>query len=112
MKKKIIIISILAVFILVAITYVSAVNANTTDTENKESPLWIIRTKSAIGEKISKISSIIKTRFLGERIFYPSLRLLSRFLKNNEQIFPESVWKCEQASPITEQIGCDTVWKC
>jgi hypothetical protein len=70
MKKKILIISILAVFMLMAISFVSVVGKNTSDAEKKESPLYGIRTKRAIGEKISNILENIKTRFLGERIFF------------------------------------------
>ena len=70
-KKKILIISILSVFILGAISFASAINSNiTTNVENKESPLYRLRTRLAIGEKISQIFENIKTSFLGERIFF------------------------------------------
>ena len=70
MNKKILIISILAVLMLVTISLASATNTNTTNTEKKESPLWTIRTKRAISEKINNIIENIKTKFLGERIFF------------------------------------------
>jgi len=68
MKKKIVTISILAVFILVAISYATAVNA--TNTEKKESPLYGLRAKRAIREKLGDLIENIKTKFLGSRIFF------------------------------------------
>ena len=41
-----------------------------TNIEQKESPLYKIRTKNAIGEKIGKLVNQIKTKFLGERFFW------------------------------------------
>ena len=70
MNKKILSISILAIFLLVAISFASAVGTNTSDAEKKESPLYGIRTKRAIGEKIGNILENIKTKFLGERMFF------------------------------------------
>jgi hypothetical protein len=69
MKKKILLVSILATFMLVAISYATAVNT-TNSVDKKESPLYGIRTRRAIEEKISKIVENIKTNFIGERIFF------------------------------------------
>jgi hypothetical protein len=69
MKKKLIIGSLLAVFMLVTISYATAVN-NNTNAESKESPLFGIRTRRAVTEKITNIIENIKTKFLGERIFF------------------------------------------
>ena len=74
MKKKIIAISILAVFMMVAISYATAVN--TTNTEKKESPLYRIRASLSGGRNLLNILENIKTRFLGGRMFFiPRLRL-------------------------------------
>ena len=69
MNKKILIVSILAVFTLVAISFATAINT-TTSVKKKESPLYRIRTRRAIGERLGKIIDYIKTRFLGDRLFF------------------------------------------
>ena len=68
MNKKIFVLSILAVFVLTTITLSSAIN--TTNNNKKESPLYSIRTRLAIREKIGQILDNIKTKFLGERLFF------------------------------------------
>ena len=70
MKKKLLLGSILAVFMLVTISFASAINTTNTQTTKKESPLYKIRIGRAISEKISQIFENIKTSFLGERLFY------------------------------------------
>ncbi|HEY0089047.1 MAG TPA: hypothetical protein VGB37_09390 [Candidatus Lokiarchaeia archaeon] len=55
---------------LVTISFASAINSNTTNVEKKESPLYRIRTRLAIGEKIGQIFKNIKTKFLGDRMFF------------------------------------------
>jgi len=70
MNKKIMIGSILAVLMLVAISFsaaAAAVSSQSNDVEKKKnvSPLFGIRTKGAIGEKISSF----KARFLDGRVF-------------------------------------------
>ena len=55
---------------LLTISFASAINTNTTDFEQKESPLYKIRTKRAIGEKITNIVENFRTKFLGERIYF------------------------------------------
>ena len=58
MKMKIMVVSLLAVFMLVAISYASAINTNkniNTNIKKKESPLYKVRTIRAIGEKLGKI---------------------------------------------------------
>ncbi len=75
MKKKILLVSILAVFMLLAISFASAVNTNSIkNNEKKESPLFRIR--RAIGEKIGNIISNVKARFLGDRIFFRPIQFL------------------------------------
>jgi len=68
MNRKITCISIVAVLMLITISYATALN--TTDVEKKESPLFKIRTNRVIKEKISSIIENIKTQFLGGRIFF------------------------------------------
>ena len=56
---------------LLAISLASAVNTHTAESTRKESPLFGIRTRQAIKEKIGNIIS----RFIGERVFFlPLLR--------------------------------------
>ena len=87
MKKKIATISILTIFMLVTISYATALN--TTNTENKESPLYRIRTSRAITEKIGKVIENIKAKFLEKRVFYlPFQKLLTG------------------EEPVTTQSGC------
>jgi len=77
MNKKILAISILAVFTLMVISFTSAVSYNTTTTiKKKETPLFNIRTRLAIGEKISQIIQNIKIKFLSERIFFLPMSLI------------------------------------
>ena len=67
MNKKLLIISILAVFMLLAISFASAVNTNTAESaEKKQSPLFRVRIRQAIKEKIGNVM----TRFIGERTFF------------------------------------------
>ena len=56
MNKKILIVSILAVFTLVAISFASAINT-TTPVKKKETPLYKIRLLQAIREKGREILS-------------------------------------------------------
>jgi len=76
--------SISAVFMLVAISLTSAVGSNETKTvvEKKESPLFGIRTRLAIGERLENLKEIIKTRFIGDRVFFLPLQ----WLKNREDL--------------------------
>jgi len=78
MNKNILVISIAAAFILIAISFASAVSSNNAKTNNKkESPLFGIRTRRAIVEKLGKIIENIKTKFIGDRLFFlPFLRSL------------------------------------
>ena len=61
MNKKILVVSIIAVFTLVAISFASAINT-TTPVKKKESPLFRIRNRRAIREKIGDLVR----RFIGE----------------------------------------------
>jgi len=75
MKKKILVVGIMAVFMLVAISFASAVSTQTANTTKKESPLFRIRTRRAIGERLGELKDNIKAKFIGERVFFlPFLR--------------------------------------
>ena len=65
-----IIVVTLVIFMLVTISYTTAVSTNKTDIERKESPLYGIRVKLAVGDKINDVIRNIKVRFLGERVFF------------------------------------------
>jgi len=82
MNKKLLVVSILAVFMLVAISFASAVSSNSTD-EKRESPLFRVRTRRAIGERVDELRQIIRSRFVGDRLFFLPFQWL-RNQKNEE----------------------------
>ena len=75
MNKKLLVVSILCVFAIIAISYASAINT-TTVIESKESPLFGIRTRRAIKERIGDVLENIKTKYIGERVFFLPFRWL------------------------------------
>jgi hypothetical protein len=89
MNKKILFGSFLAIIMIVAISFASAVETNTTDVEKKESPLYGLRTRRATTEKISNIINNIKAKFLGERMFFLPVRW-ARPLGSNIPILHET----------------------
>jgi len=82
MNKKLLVVSILAVFMLVAISFASAVSSNTTTDEKRESPLFRIRTRKAIGERLGELKDTIRSRFIGERVFF----LPFQWLRNGKDL--------------------------
>jgi len=71
MKKKILALSILAVFMLVTVSLGTVGGSESTrSTESKESPLYKIRNNKKVNERIGNILENIKTKFLGERTFF------------------------------------------
>ena len=70
MNKKILLVSILSLVMLLTISFASAINTNTIDIERKETPLFKIRFGKAFTNEMRNIIEKIKTRFLGERIFF------------------------------------------
>jgi len=92
MNKKILVVSILAVFLLVAISFASAVSSNTVLDEKKESPLFRIRT----GKSIEKLVENLKASYIGkDRVFFVpliiqtlkqegSIRLATLFTRDQE----------------------------
>ena len=53
---------------LVTISFAAAIS--NTNVEKKESPLWILRTKRSISSKIGGLINNIKTKFIGDRLFF------------------------------------------
>ena len=98
MNKKVLILSILVVLMLVTISYAAAVE-NKSKNEKKESPLYKIRTKNAIGEKIGKIIAFIKIKFLGEKIFLQPINYLIERNGNKYEYDTEQGAKCQSYHP-------------
>ena len=93
MNKKILVVSILAVFTLVAISFATVVSSNTTTTvKKKESPLYGIRTKLAIGQKLQDLT----TRFVRQRVFFLPLILIRNI---RSTLFP--FYSCTDCSGFT-----------
>lgn len=83
MNKKIVIVSLLSVFMLVAIAFASTVTSNTPIPPKKESPLFRIRVRQAIREKIGDLMR----RFVGERVFFLPFQWLRDIIKNKENLY-------------------------
>ena len=103
MNKKILVISILAVLMLVAISFSTAVSSNTTTTvKKKESPLFDIRARRAINEKFGEIIENIKTKYIGERLFFmPFTRI--KFIER---------FQAPTDSPFVNTCGGTICWAC
>ena len=97
MNKKILVVSILSIFILVAISFATTVSSNTTKTnDKKESPLYRIRTRRAIRERLGRIIENIKTKFQGDRIFFLPLQWLNNYIIGDN---PLTAWKQQTCRP-------------
>ena len=114
MNKKLLVVSIVAVFILVAISFSTAVSSNTVKTvERKESPLFGIRTRQAIKEKIGDIIENIKTKYIGERAFFLPFQLLR--IKNTLRLYTGgSEPECDRTFGVacTEDVTCTSDMWC
>jgi len=62
---------------LVAISSSTAVSSNTTSDEQRESPLFRIRARKAIGERLDELKETIKAKFIGERVFFLAFPTIS-----------------------------------
>ena len=103
MNKKILVVSALAVLMLVTISFATAVSSNTNTTvEKKESPLFGIRTRLAIGERLESLKETIQAKFVGERIFF----LPFNWLRDREDFFAREqlFWKTQGA--CTTELTC------
>lgn len=97
MRKTIVLVGVLVIFMLVAISFSTAINSNKA-TETKESPLYKIRTNRAVAERIDTILENMKTKFLGERAFCIPITLF-RIV----QYTGEEYYSCTDCSGITCQ---------
>jgi len=81
MNKKLWVFSILAIFMLVVISFASTVTSNTTDTPRRKgySPLFLIRVRKAINERTEDIKSM----YLGERVFFLPFQWIIRYRTTN-----------------------------
>ena len=77
MNKKILVVSILAVLMLLTIAFASTVTSNYSKTIRKESPLFGIRTKRIIRDKVSNLIR----RFVGERLFFLPFQWIIKNIK-------------------------------
>ena len=93
MKKKIMLIGFLAIIMLLTITFTTAIGTNTTS-EQKESPLYKIRTRQKINEKINEVLKQIKTKFLGERIFLLPGTWFNYILDHNSYFTEKAPTEC------------------
>lgn len=82
MNKKIMTMTIAVVIMMLSVSLISVANAETKKSNEKkrESPLFKIRSKGAIREKIQDI----KTNYLGDRIFLLPFNRLSNLLGRSE----------------------------
>ena len=82
MNKKILIISLLTITMFIAISFASAVGSNTSKTlvKKENSPLFGIRTKKVIKDRLEEI----KTNYISDRLYLISfLKLVTnRYLKD------------------------------
>jgi len=108
MKKKIVIGCIGLVFMLLAISFGTAVDSNISTKEEKTvSPLYQIRTNSAIRKKINDIRENIKINFLEDKLFFSQFSLF----RNDEQIKILYTAQCNSRCLLTAYrpwMGCTT----
>ena len=104
MNKKLLVVSILVVFTLVAISYASAFSSYT-PIKKKESPLFGIRTRQAIKEKIGDVIENIKAKYIGERVFF----LPFRFTLSNNDLLVRQIIQDKILTLIDSTVDC---WTC
>lgn len=90
--KKILAISLLTVFMLIIISFASTVTSDNSKIIRKESPLFNIRTRQAIREKIGDMMR----RFVGERVFFLPFQWLKNrdFLSLRQRLVMKSAFTC------------------
>ena len=102
--------SILAVFVLVSVSFISSAEVNA-DVEKKDSPLYRLRARQAISEKLDTIIENIKTRFIGERLFCLPIKLF-----RISRVFSDVYWSCTECTEgtcqRTNQACCTTNSPC
>jgi len=76
MSRKLLVFSVLVIFLLVAISFTSTINSSAGKTvRSKESPLFRIRIIKAIRERVGDFLR----RFVGERVFFLPFQWLKKF---------------------------------
>ena len=85
---------------MMTLSFVSVIGSEAETTETKDSPLYRIRTEKAIGEKVSSLVENLKTKFLGERVFWVPLI----------QKFPAGTVREIQSIGSEGGKGCMTCW--
>lgn len=78
---------------LLAISFATTVSSNTSEPTRKESPLFKIRIRKAIQEKIGGFI----TRFVGERVFFLPFQWLRNII-NQENLL--TAWKQQTCRPL------------
>lgn len=90
MKKKILIISLLSVFMLLAIAFASTVTSNTPIPPKKDSPLFGIRTRWAIREKMGDFIR----KFVGEQLFFLPFQWIRNKIHDDSTVDLSILTKC------------------
>ena len=74
MRNKLIVVSLLAMSMLIALSFISAATKNSNiAVKEKASPLYKIRISKTLDEKIDQMREKIQTRFSGRLFFLPNL---------------------------------------
>jgi len=103
MNKKIKIIGGLIAFLLITIVFASTVSSYSEKAvENKESPLYQIRTQQRIIQKIDYLIKNIKTKFLGERMFFlPAKWIKIKNISRQSELATLPIGICSSKTCIT-----------
>jgi hypothetical protein len=103
MKKSIVIFgAVLAVFLMMTVSFVSVVGSETNTIETKESPLYKIRTKRAISEKVGALlKNIIAKYDISNMLFFLP------FTNRDNSYVPLKTWFKNGVSYCGH---CDTIW--
>ena len=84
MENKIKILGVLAICMLVTLSLTTVVSSNKTK-DTKESPLYKIRAKRVISERLTNLIEQIKTKFIGDRMFFNLLEWFKTGLLSRQQ---------------------------
>jgi hypothetical protein len=91
-----------SVLLLITISFTTIVSSNST-TEKKDSPLFEIRTRRAIGKKIGDILDNINFNLLESRIFFQISSPLQR-RSNSDNLYPR--WKVVCKLTVAPKTTC------
>ena len=106
------IVSLIVVMSFLTISYASALNSS--NVEKKDSPLYKIRTRKAVGIKLSGVINNIRSKFLGERIFsLPLILYKTKDFSSRESYFCKISFNTDcfgqTCAPTSCIRVCDTV---